>query len=130
MLFLTGCSAKKQADSTDDNYRVFYEIFVGSFSDSDGDGIGDLKGIIDRLDYLNDGNIYSKTSLGVQGIWLTPIFYSPSYHKYDVIDYYRIDPSFGSQDDLQKLIDECHKRNVLVIMDMAFNHTSSQNEWF
>ncbi|MBQ5443598.1 MAG: lipoprotein, partial [Erysipelotrichaceae bacterium] len=78
LLFLTGCSAKKQADSTDDNYRVFYEIFVGSFSDSDGDGIGDLKGIIDRLDYLNDGNIYSKTSLGVQGIWLTPIFYSPS----------------------------------------------------
>ena len=130
LLFLTGCSAKKQADSTDDNYRVFYEIFVGSFSDSDGDGIGDLKGIIDRLDYLNDGNIYSKTSLGVQGIWLTPIFYSPSYHKYDVIDYYRIDPSFGSQDDLQKLIDECHKRNVLVILDMAFNHTSSQNEWF
>ena len=130
LLLLSGCSAKKQIDETDDNYRVFYEIFVGSFSDSNGDGIGDLRGIIDRLDYLNDGNALSKDSLGIQGIWLTPIFYSPSYHKYDVIDYYRIDPSFGAQSDLEELIEECHKRNVLVILDMAFNHTSSQNEWF
>ena len=71
------------ADPVDDNYRTFYQIFVGSFSDSNGDGIGDLQGIINRMDYLNDGNLNSETSLGVQGIWLSPIFSSPSYHKYD-----------------------------------------------
>ena len=132
LLMSVSCSLsnKKQADTTDDNYRVFYEIFVGSFSDSNNDGVGDLRGIIDRLDYLNDGNINSKDSLGIQGIWLTPIFLSPSYHKYDVIDYYRIDPSFGTQDDLDELIAECHNRNVLVILDLALNHTSVQNEWF
>ena len=132
LLMSVSCSLsnKKQADTTDDNYRVFYEIFVGSFSDSNNDGVGDLRGIIDRLDYLNDGNINSKDSLGIQGIWLTPIFLSPSYHKYDVIDYYRIDPAFGTQDDLDELITKCHERNVLVILDLALNHTSVQNEWF
>ena len=75
----------------DDNYRVFYEIFTGSFSDSNGDGIGDLQGIINRLDYLNDGDPNSGKSLGIEGIWLTPIFSSPSYHKYDVTNYYKID---------------------------------------
>ena len=74
-----------------DNNRVFYEIFVGSFSDSNGDGIGDLRGIINRFDYLNDGDPESGLSLGVEGIWLSPIFKSPSYHKYDVADYYEID---------------------------------------
>ena len=75
-------------DPIDDNYRTFYQIFVGSFSDSNNDTIGDLRGIINRLDYLNDGNINSGKSLGVQGIWLSPIFTSPSYHKYDAKDYY------------------------------------------
>ena len=70
-----------------DQHRVFYEIFVGSFSDSDGDGTGDLRGIINRMDYLNDGDPQSGKSLGVEGIWLTPIFQSPTYHKYDVTDY-------------------------------------------
>ena len=130
LMMCVSCSSKKETDKTDDNYRVFYEIFVGSFSDSNNDGIGDLRGIINRLDYLNDGNINSKDSLGIQGIWLTPIFYSPSYHKYDVIDYYRIDPTFGTQDDLDELIRKCHERNILVILDMVINHTSSQNEWF
>ena len=71
------------ADGVDDNFRTFYQIFVGSFSDSNNDGIGDLRGIINRFDYLNDGNMLSEDSLGVQGIWLSPIFTSPSYHKYD-----------------------------------------------
>ena len=71
----------------DDGNRVFYEIFVGSFSDSDGDGIGDLRGIISRMDYLNDGDPQSGLSLGVEGLWLTPIFSSPTYHKYDVTDF-------------------------------------------
>ena len=69
------------ADPTDDNYRTFYQIFVGSFSDSNGDGVGDLRGIINRMDYLNDGDINNGNDLGIQGIWLSPIFTSPSYHK-------------------------------------------------
>ena len=98
--------------------RVFYEIFVGSFSDSNGDGIGDLRGIINRMDYLNDGNPASGTSLGVEGIWLTPIFESPSYHKYDVTDFYKVDPAFGTMEDLKELIDLCHERNVKIILDL------------
>ena len=114
----------------DGNGRVYYQIFVGSFSDSDGDGLGDLRGIINRFDYLNDGNDNSGTSLGVEGIWLSPIFTSPSYHKYDVTDYYEIDPKFGTMDDLKELIDLCHKRGVQIILDLVINHTSRQNEWY
>ncbi|MCD8118157.1 MAG: hypothetical protein LUE29_01460 [Lachnospiraceae bacterium] len=115
---------------TDDNYRVFYEIFVGSFSDSDGDGIGDLRGIINRMDYLNDGDPESGESLGVEGIWLTPIFKSPSYHKYDVADYYEIDEDFGTMEDLQELIDLCHERGVKIIIDLPINHTSTSNSMY
>ncbi len=131
-LLMTSCSKKTEPrpDPIDDNYRVFYEIFTGSFSDSDGDGIGDLNGIINRLDYLNDGNMDSGNSLGIQGIWLTPIFKSPSYHKYDVQDYYTIDPAFGTQEDLDRLIEECHKRNIILILDMVINHTSRYHPWF
>ena len=114
----------------DDNNRVFYEIFVGSFSDSNGDGIGDLRGIINRMDYLNDGDPASGLSLGVEGLWLTPIFLSPSYHKYDVTDYYTIDPQFGTMEDLQALIDLCHQRDVKIILDLPINHTGHQSRWF
>lgn len=117
-------------DPLDGNERVFYQIFVGSFSDSDGDGTGDLRGIINRLDYLNDGDINSGKSLGVQGIWLSPIFTSPSYHKYDVADYYAIDPKFGTEEDLKELLDLCHQRNVKVILDLVINHSSDDNSWF
>ena len=119
-----------QADPVADNYRTFYQIFVGSFSDSNSDGIGDLRGIINRFDYLNDGNMLSQTSLGVQGIWLSPIFSSPSYHKYDASDYYQVDWRFGREEDLVELIELCHQRNVKLILDLAINHTSSQHEWF
>ena len=115
---------------TEDNARVFYEIFVGSFSDSDGDGIGDLRGIINRFDYLNDGDPQSGLSLGIEGIWLTPIFASPSYHKYDVSDYYAIDPTFGTMDDLRELAELCESRNVKLILDLPINHTGSRNAWF
>lgn len=114
----------------DDNNRVFYEIFVGSFSDSDGDGVGDLRGIINRMDYLNDGDPENGLSLGVEGLWLTPIFTSPSYHKYDVADYYEIDPQFGTMEDLKELIDLCHARDVKIILDLPINHTSTQCTWF
>ena len=116
--------------ASEDNNRVFYEIFVGSFSDSDGDGVGDLRGIINRFDYLNDGDDSSGTSLGVEGIWLTPIFDSPSYHKYDVSDYYKIDPDFGTEDDLKELISLCHERNVKIIIDLVINHTGYLNNWY
>lgn len=115
---------------TENNNRVFYQIFTGSFSDSNGDGIGDLQGIINRLDYINDGNPNSGRSLGAQGIWLTPIFQSPSYHKYDVTDYYKIDPSFGDMSTLKTLIDECHNRNIKIILDLPINHTGNYNQWF
>ena len=114
----------------EDNDRVFYEIFVGAFSDSNGDGIGDLKGIINRMDYLNDGDPDSGLSLGVEGLWLTPIFQSPSYHKYDVTDYYTIDPQFGTMEDLQELIDLCHERGVKLILDLPINHTGKNSRWF
>lgn len=123
-------SLPPQADMIDDNYRTFYQIFVGSFSDSNNDGIGDLGGIINRFDYLNDGNINSGKSLGIQGIWLSPIFSSPSYHKYDVKDYYEVDWRFGNEDTLKELISLCKERNVKLILDLVLNHTSSSHEWF
>ena len=118
------------ADPINDNYRTFYQVFVGSFSDSNNDGIGDLRGVIDRFDYLNDGNMLSSTSLGVQGIWLSPIFSSPSYHKYDATDYYQLDWRFGTEEDLKELISLCKERNVKLILDLAINHTSNQHPWF
>ena len=138
LLLLTGCGAAQQTpaqlpkvvDPIDDNYRTFYQIFVGSFSDSDGDGIGDLRGIINRIDYLNDGNINTTTDLGVQGIWLSPVFPSPSYHKYDAKNYYDIDHRFGTMEDLKELIELCDQRNIKLILDLAINHSSHQNEWF
>ena len=114
----------------DDNNRVVYEIFVGSFSDTNADGVGDLRGIINSMDYLNDGDPTSGLSLGVEGLWLTPIFTSPSYHKYDVTDYYEIDPQFGTMDDLKELIALCHDRDVKIILDLPINHTSTQCQWF
>ena len=118
------------AAAVEDNNRVFYEIFVGSFSDSDGDGTGDLGGVLQRMDYLNDGDPASGRSLGVEGLWLTPVFRSPSYHKYDVTDYYEIDPAFGTMEDLEALAALCHERGVKLILDLPINHTSSDCEWF
>ena len=114
----------------DDNYRTVYQIFVGSFSDANGDGFGDIRGIINRMDYLNDGDINNGNDLGVQALWLSPIFSSPSYHKYDAKDYYALDWRFGSEADLVELIELCRERNVKLILDLAINHTSNQHEWF
>ena len=131
LLLCASCLAEGDGGKgVEDLNRVFYEIFVGSFSDSDGDGVGDLRGVINRMDYLNDGDPESGNSLGIEGIWLTPIFASPSYHKYDVTDYYQIDPAFGTMDDLKELIGLCHERNVKLILDLPINHTGAQNRWF
>jgi glycosidase len=119
---------------TDDNPWwndvVFYEIFVRSFYDSDGDGIGDLNGVIEKLDYLNDGNPDTKTDLGITGIWLMPIFPSVSYHGYDVTDYYNINPEFGTMEDFERLLDEAHQRGIHVVVDLVINHTSNKHPWF
>jgi glycosidase len=112
------------------NDRVFYEIFVRSFKDSDGDGIGDLQGVISMLDYLNDGDPETTTDLGITGIWLMPVAASPSYHGYDVTDYESINPDYGTLEDFDQLIDEAHARGIAVIVDLVVNHTSSQHPWF
>ena len=122
-----------KATASDDKYRNYYEIFVNSFCDSNGDDVGDLQGIISQLDYLNDGDPNSGDDLGIDGIWLTPIMPSKSYHKYDVEDYYDIDPDFGTLEDFDKLIEECDKRGIKVIIDLVLNHISSNKTvlfWF
>ncbi|OAB26764.1 alpha-amylase [Paenibacillus macquariensis subsp. macquariensis] len=133
---LTKTQNKSPADSASGDLMdeqpstVYYEIFVRSFYDSDGDGIGDLRGVIEKLDYLNDGNPSTKDDLGVGGIWLMPIQPSPSYHGYDVTDYRSINPDYGTMEDMTMLIDEAHKRGIKVIMDLVVNHTSREHPWF
>jgi alpha-amylase len=109
---------------------VFYEIFVRSFYDSDGDGIGDLNGLSAKLDYLNDGDPTTTDDLGISGIWLMPIMESPSYHGYDVVDYYRINPDYGTNEDFQRFMAEARQRGIRVIVDLVLNHTSDEHPWF
>ncbi|MGC3999895.1 MAG: alpha-amylase family glycosyl hydrolase [Anaeromyxobacter sp.] len=109
---------------------VFYQIFIRSFSDSDGDGTGDLKGLIARLDYLNDGDPKTTTDLGVDGIWLTPIFHSYSYHGYDTASYELIARDLGQLEDFERLCAEAHKRGIKVVLDLVLNHTSFLHPWF
>ena len=115
-------SSEAVAESPDDNYRTWYEIFVYSFCDSDGDGIGDLNGVTSKLDYLEE--------LGINGIWLMPIHPSASYHKYNVTDYYAIDPQYGTMEDFERFMAECEKRDIHVILDLVVNHSGSENAWF
>lgn len=106
----------------DDNNRMYYEVFVYAFDDSDGDGIGDIKGLTEKLDYIKD--------LGCNGIWLMPVNSSTTYHKYDVTDYYAIDKEYGTLDDFKTFIKECDDRGIKIIMDMVLNHSSSEHPWF
>lgn len=112
------------------NDRVFYQVFVRSFQDSDRDGNGDIQGLISKLDYLNDGDPNTDTDLGVTGLWLMPMFQSPSYHGYDVIDYMQIEADYGTNEDFAQLIEEAHKRGIAVIIDLVINHTSREHPWF
>lgn len=114
----------------DDNYRTYYEVFLYSFYDSNGDGIGDINGLISKLDYINDGNPATDTDLGFTGIWLMPIMLSNTYHKYDVKDYYSIDPEYGTMEDFKRLLEECDKRGIKVILDLVLNHSSQLHPWF
>lgn len=109
---------------------VYYCIFVRSFADFDGDGIGDFKGLTAKLDYLNDGNDLTTTDLGITGIWLMPIFPSQSYHGYNVDDYYAINPEYGTMEDFELFLKETHKRGISVILDLTCNHSSVYTDWF
>jgi alpha-amylase len=109
---------------------VCYEVFVRSFYDSDGDGIGDLRGLTARLDYINDGNPKSTRSLGANCVWLMPIAKAKSYHGYDVNDYYHVDPHYGSDDDFRALVREAHRRGIHVIVDFVPNHSSIDHPFF
>ena len=103
--------------------KVAYQIYPKSFYDSNGDGIGDLKGIISKLDYLKE--------LGVDIVWLSPIFCSPLADQgYDISDYYNIDPRFGTMEDMDELIAEAKKRDMYILMDLVVNHCSDEHEWF
>lgn len=142
LLMLAGCRGSReeagetqeerlpQALSMEDNYRTYYEVFVYSFFDGNGDGIGDLKGLVEKLDYINDGNPATTGDLGCDGIWLMPVMPSPSYHKYDVTDYYAIDPEYGTMEDFENFMSECDKRGIKVILDLVINHSSSEHPWF
>ena len=109
---------------------VCYEVFVRSFADSDGDGIGDLRGLTERLDYVNDGDPASETDLGATCIWLMPIMEAASYHGYDVTDYYAIERDYGTLDDFRDFMAAAHARGIHVILDLVLNHTSSEHPWF
>ncbi|HTK48452.1 MAG TPA: alpha-amylase family glycosyl hydrolase [Gemmatimonadaceae bacterium] len=118
------------ADTTWRNGGVCYEIFVRSFFDSDSDGVGDLRGIIRQLDYVNDGNPRSTRSLGAKCIWLMPIDPSPSYHGYDVTNYYAVNPDYGTEADFRRLVAEAHRRGIAVLVDLVLNHASSEHPFF
>ena len=117
-LFYLGC---RPAESTPSS-TVFYQIFLRSFADSNQDGIGDIPGLIEQLPYLD--------SLGVQGVWLLPIHPSPSYHKYDVSDYYKIDSAYGTMADFDLLVEELHDRDMRLLIDFVVNHTDDEHPWF
>ena len=125
---ITGCSKDTAATNSsssalcDPQSGVYYSLFVRSFADSDGDGIGDFNGITQHLDYLSD--------LGIKGLWLLPIYPSPSYHGYDVDDYYDVNPQYGTMQDFENLLAACKAKGICVMLDITFNHSSSTNKWF
>jgi glycosidase len=136
-LFFLACSSEKNTQKSTENRSkqqneiimksefpnaVAYEIFIQSFADSNGDGIGDFKGATQKLDYLAD--------LGIQAVWLMPIMESPSYHKYDVTNYKSIHPDYGTMYDFKEFVQEAHQKGIKVIIDMIINHTGSDHPWF
>lgn len=132
LIMTSGLSAQEVNTSTEQWWDdvTWYHLFVRSFYDSNGDGIGDIQGLIDKLDYLNDGDPNTTDDLGVTGIKLMPIMQAASYHGYDVIDYYTVDPAYGTNEDFLQLVDEVHARGMVIIIDLVVNHTSARNNWF
>ena len=131
MCIAAGLLCAGNAYAAEDLRGTCYEIFVGSFYDSDGDGTGDLRGVTEKLDYINDGNPDTWEDLGCDMIWLMPVFPSPTYHKYDAADYCSIDPQYASSfDDFDALVLAAHQRGIRVILDLPLNHTSTEHPWF
>ena len=123
LLAVSGALAQKPTQPSWLSEAVFYQIYPSSFQDSDGDGYGDLKGIMSRLDYIK--------SIGVTAIWLNPVYVSGwTDGGYDVIDFYKVDKRFGTNSDLVELIRQAHERGIKVVMDLVAGHSSDQNEWF
>ncbi|MEO6132502.1 MAG: alpha-amylase family glycosyl hydrolase, partial [Saprospiraceae bacterium] len=120
VIVLTKCHAEAKSKSPDQ--MIVYEVFLPSFCDSDQDGTGDIQGLISKLDYIKD--------FGATAIWISPVHPSPSYHKYDVSDYFSIDPVYGSMADIDNLIAEVHQRGMELLLDLVINHTSTQHPWF
>lgn len=112
------------------NESVWYLLFVRSFYDSDGDGIGDIQGIIERLDYLNDGDPETTDDLGITGIWLLPIAENTAYHGYHTTDYRSIEADYGTQEDFLQLMDEAHARGIRIVVDFVLNHSGREHPWF
>jgi len=112
------------------NDAVFYEVFVRSFYDTNGDGQGDFAGLTAKLDYLNDGNPATTSDLGVTALWLMPMMESPSYHGYDVTNYKAVEPDYGTMAGFETFLAAAHARGIKVIIDLVLNHTSSQHPWF
>jgi len=127
---LSAGSLAAQATADWKRGAVCYEVFVRSFYDSDGDGIGDLNGLIEKLDYINDGTPDMRRDLGARCIWLMPVAASPSYHGYDVKNYYRVNPEYGTNEDFKRLVAEAHRRGIRVLVDMVLNHASSEHPYF
>ncbi|MBQ6153539.1 MAG: hypothetical protein IJJ15_07325 [Ruminococcus sp.] len=119
-----------EAKQSEDKYRSFYQIWIGSFCDSNGDEVGDFQGIISKLDYINDGDPNGGDDLGMDGIWLSPMMPSKSYHKYNVRDYMAIDEEFGTMEDFEEFIAAAHERGIRVIIDLVLNHAGSDHEFF
>ena len=109
-------------------HAVIYQVYLRSFQDSDGDGVGDLQGLIERLDYLNDGG---ERSLGVDAVWVSPVNRAGGKDfGYDVVDYYDVDPAAGDLETFDRLVEACHARGMRVVLDMVLNHTSERHPWF
>lgn len=120
ILVTTSCSVNAKTQNPE--IVIVYEVFIPSFCDSNKDGIGDIPGLISKLDYIRD--------LGISAIWISPVHPSPSYHKYDVNDYYAIDPHYGTMEDMERLIRATHQRGMKLIFDLVINHTSTEHPWF
>ncbi len=112
------------------NETVFYEVFVRSYFDSNSDGIGDFKGLMQKLDYLNDGDATTDSDLGIKALWLMPIMQSPSYHGYDVSNYKAVQNQYGSSTDFKNLVQAAHQRGIKIVIDFVINHSSDQHPWF
>lgn len=126
LLMISSCNSNIISDSSEKTWwkeTVFYEIYMPSYKDGDNDGFSDFKGLTSKLGYIE--------SLGVKGIWLTPFLQSPKVDNgYDVSDYYKIDSTYGTLDDFKNFLEEAHKKDIKIIMDLVLNHTSTESKWF